>query len=206
MDHETPKALNKSFNSLDEMLKDSGAEEELLNAVKDVRNQQVTHTLAKMRVAKGFTQKQMAELVGCTQGWISKLETGRDEDLRLKDVLDYARATDTGVQIGIGPQLNHVQAIKYLVFALKRHLDELIKLANGDDAGITKGIVKFFDQVVFNVAFRLGQCAKALQNRKEATGPEIEVISSGEVDDLQEFGCGDHLKFPQSPRKALAAK
>jgi predicted XRE-type DNA-binding protein len=86
MDNETPKALNKSFNSLDEMLKDSGAEEEVLNAVKDVRNQQVTNALAKMRVARGMTQKQIADVIGCTQGRISKLETGRDEDLRLKEV------------------------------------------------------------------------------------------------------------------------
>jgi transcriptional regulator with XRE-family HTH domain len=91
-----------TLTSLAEMLKDSGAEKELLNAVEDVRHQQVTNALAKMRVAKGLTQKQLADSLGCTQGRISKLETGRDEDLTLKDVLDYARATEIGLQIGIG--------------------------------------------------------------------------------------------------------
>jgi transcriptional regulator with XRE-family HTH domain len=189
MDNDTPKPQKKSFTSLREMLKDSGAEQELLDAVEDVRHQQVTNTLAKMRVAKGLTQKQMAELIGCTQGRISKLETGRDEDLRLKDVLDYARATETGLQIGIGPQPTHVQAIKHHVFALKRHLDELVKLANGGDDGLTKAIQAFLEEeVVFNIALRLGQCLKALPKNNRPNVPEIEVISSSEADQLEEFG------------------
>jgi len=182
MENHTPKALDKSFTSLNEMLQDSGAQKELLHAVEDVRHQQVTNALAKMRVTKGLTQKQLADSIGCTQGRISKLETGRDEDLTLKDVLDYARATETGLQIGIGSQPTLVKAIKYHVFALKRHLDELIELANGDDDGITKGIEDFLDEVVFNVALRLGQCLKSLPKPKTSDAPEIEVISSGEVD------------------------
>jgi hypothetical protein len=102
--------------------------------------------------------------------------------------------------IGIGPQLNHVQAIKYHFFAFKRHLDELIKLANGDDTGITKGVVKFFNELVFNVGFRLGQCAKALPNRKAPAGPEIEVISSGDLDDFEEFVHATGCPVQESPK------
>lgn len=170
------------------MLEDSGADKDLIEAVEDVRHQNVTNTLAKMRVAKGLTQKQMADLIGCTQGRISKLETGRDEDLRLKDILDYARATETGLQLGIGPQPNHVQAVKYHVFALKRHLDELVNQAKGDDDDLTDAIKDFLEEeVVFNVALRLGQCLKSLPKSEPADAPEIEVISSGDANPVQEF-------------------
>jgi transcriptional regulator with XRE-family HTH domain len=181
MEQNIPKAQDKSFSSVTEMLKDSGVEGEILDAVEEVRHQQVANELAKMRVAKGLTQKQMAALIGCTQGRISKLETGRDEDLTLKDLLDYAKATDSGFQIGIGPRLTLAESVKYHVFALKRNLDELVKLANKGDDEIIKGIENFLEQVVFNLAFRLGQCLKSMPKRKSPDVPEIEVISSMEL-------------------------
>jgi DNA-binding transcriptional regulator YiaG len=49
---------------------------------------------AEMRVSKGLTQRQLAQAIGCSQGRISKLESGRDEDLRLQDLIDYTLATD----------------------------------------------------------------------------------------------------------------
>jgi transcriptional regulator with XRE-family HTH domain len=204
MNTQTPKALEKSFDSVEEMLKDSGVSKELLATVEDVRHQQVTNALAKIRVSKGLTQKQLADMIGCTQGRISKLETGRDDDLRLKDILDYARVTETSLQIGVGTHPTHAQAIKFHVFAMKRHLDALVGLAKGDDEGITTGVVKFFDEVLFNVAYRLGQCAKELSKLEAGREPEIEVISSEQVDDLAFTTTKKSLALP--PADALAEK
>lgn len=181
MEHTTPKALDKSFSSVTELLKDSGVENELLDAVQDVRLQQVANALAKMRVAKGLTQKQMATVIGCTQGRISKLETGRDEDLTLKDLLDYARTTGTAFQIAFGPKMTLADQIKFHVCALRPLLDELLKIAKDGDDGIIAGIKSFLDKMIFDLGSIIGHCMLSLPKTQSSDTPEIEVISATEI-------------------------
>ena len=54
----------------------------------------VVPLLTGMRVSKGLTQRQLAQAIGSSQGRISKLESGRDEDLRLQDLIDYTLAIE----------------------------------------------------------------------------------------------------------------
>jgi transcriptional regulator with XRE-family HTH domain len=183
MEQAIPKASKKRFSSVSSMLKSLGAEKETLDAVEDVEKQQLTNMLIKMRVSRGMTQADVARFLGCTQGRISKLESGRDADLRLSDLLDYQRATGVPLNLMIGPK-NHAEAIKHHVFAMKRHLDALTKLAAENGGEIKDGITDFFDQVMWNVAIRLGECQNQLKDTAEPSTSEIEIVSAPAISEL----------------------
>ena len=95
------------------------------DAVKDAENQEAVNILVSMRVAKELTQKELADMLGCSQGRISKLEQGRDEDLRIKDFLDYTCDTEEAVWITIGtPTIG--ETVKLHIRAIRRLLEELV--------------------------------------------------------------------------------
>jgi hypothetical protein len=86
----------------------------------------------------------------------------------------------------IGPP-NHAQAIKHHVFAMKYHLDALAKLAHEDKGEIAHGINKFFEEVVWNVGVRLGECLMKLKAKKKTIHdetPEIEIIPAAELTEM----------------------
>ncbi len=165
------KAHEKGYSSVSEMLKAIGASKDTVSAVEEVEQQETTNTLIKMRVSRGLTQADIAQKLKCSQGRISKIESGKDEDLRLSDLVDYSRATGVALQILIGPP-NHAQAIKHHVFAMKHHLDALVRLAHEDKGEIAEGINKFFAEVAWNVAVRLGECSKKIKGRKKSAADE----------------------------------
>jgi transcriptional regulator with XRE-family HTH domain len=180
MDNTTPKALKKSFKSVSSLLQGLGAEKETIDAVKDAENQTLTNILIKMRVSQGMTQADVARFLGCSQGRISKLESGRDIGLRLSDLLDYHHATGVPLNLMIGPK-NPADAIKHHVFAMKRHLDVLTKLAAEDGGEIKDGITQFFEEVMWNVALRLGECQNQLKDKPQPATPEIEVVAAPQI-------------------------
>ncbi len=178
MNNESAKALKKSHRSVKEMLEDIGADRDVVDAVEDVRRQGVTNTLAGIRISKGLTQKEMAVLLKCTQGRISKLETGKDDDLRLKDLADYARAASVSLSVTIGPR-NCAEAIKYHLFAVKHLIDKLVGLDDGRDSKLTDGIRAFLDKLLWYTAELVGSSKRALKKADDRQGqpPKIEIIS-----------------------------
>ena len=128
------------------MIEDLGTPQEIIDSVKEVENQEAVNILVSLRVSKGLTQKELADMLGCSQGRISKLEQGRDEDLRLKDFLDYTRATEDAVWITVGAP-NISETIKLHIRAIRRLLGELVTLA-GEDRTIADGISRFLDDIL----------------------------------------------------------
>jgi len=182
MTEETPKALKKSHISVKEMLEDIGVDRDVIDTVEDVHRQKVSNALAKIRLSRGLTQKEMAELLKCTQGRISKLETGKDDDLRLRDLSDYAQAARVSLSVTIGPQ-NCAEAIKHHLFTVKQHIDQLVTLDNGKDLALSHGIQRFLDQILWNVAKLIGSSKQALKKadaQKASRPAEIEIISSSD--------------------------
>lgn len=182
MTEETPKALKKSHISVREMLEDIGVDRDVIDTVEDVHRQKVSNALAKIRLSSGLTQKEMAELLKCTQGRISKLETGKDDDLRLRDLSDYAQAAHVSLSVTIGPQ-NCAEAIKHHLFTVKQHIDQLVTLDNGKDVALSHGIQRFLDQILWNVAKLIGSSKQALKKadaQKASRPAEIEIISSSD--------------------------
>src|SRR5271165_6718639 len=176
MSRPTPKALPKSYLTTSEMLEDLGTPQEIVDSVKDVENQEAVNILVSMRVAKGLTQKELADMLGCTQGRISKLEQGRDEDLRLKDFLDYTRATEDAVWITIGAP-NISETIKLHVHAIRRLVPEMVPLAGGDQA-IIDGISRFLDDILMDTG-KLVQSTKLELLKQQPEKGKLEIIALG---------------------------
>src|SRR5260221_2645008 len=162
------------------MLEDIGVDRDVIDTVEEVRRQNVTNTLAKIRLSKGLTQKEMAKLLKCTQGRISKLETGKDADLRLKDLSDYAEAAHVSLSVTIGPR-TCAEAIKHHLLSVKQFIDKLVALDDGKDATISDGIRRFLDRLLWDKAELIGRSKLALKKadaQKARRQAEIEIISS----------------------------
>lgn len=160
------------------MLEDMGIEQEIIDSVKDVERQHAVNVLVSLRVAKGLTQKELANLLGCSQGRISKLEQGRDEDLRLKDFLDYTRATKEAVWITVGTP-NISETIKLHIRAIRRLLQELVTLA-GEDRAISDGISGFLDEILMDTGKLVHGARLALPSGQPSEKKaELEILALG---------------------------
>src|SRR5688500_13790592 len=62
-------------------------------------NRRLVGQLAILKNCKGISQADVAEQCGCTQGRISKLENGLDQDVTLGDLAAYAKLADCDVTI-----------------------------------------------------------------------------------------------------------
>src|SRR5262245_19891998 len=89
------KPTDRKYSSVEDLLRGEGISRETQEQVAQLEKEtRVTRQLASMRTAAGITQEQMAARLECTQGCISKWESGSDEDLTLKIIKEYCRATD----------------------------------------------------------------------------------------------------------------
>jgi transcriptional regulator with XRE-family HTH domain len=131
----------------------------------------ITRQLASMRLSRNLSQEQMAEKIGCTQSCVSKWESGRDEDLTLKIIRDYAQETNHPIGISFGPAPNHVESVKAHAFCIRDHMLELAKLAHVDEE-MEKEIHAFFGEAAFNILTILGKCHNEMP---EGTRADFEV-------------------------------
>lgn len=137
----------------------------------------VAHFLAVLRQKAGFTQEEMAGKLGCTQSAISKLENGPDEDITLKQIASYAKATSLRLSVHFGKPMNHVEAIKSAAFTIKDHLSELAKVANQCE-DLELEIRAFFGEAFFNLLTILSECEEKMPPTEEAPPIRMKVIGS----------------------------
>lgn len=64
----------------------------------------IEQDLAALREKRGLTQRQVARLLGASQPYVAKLESGRVKNLGLATLVKYARALDATVSIEIRPR------------------------------------------------------------------------------------------------------
>ncbi len=164
------KPTGRRYPSVSALMQKEGVSGEVQGLVAELEKEtRVTRQLASMRAAAGITQEQMAGRLGCTQGCISKWESGRDEDLTFKIVRDYAKETNQGIGLTFGKPLSHAQAVKAHAFCIRDHLLELAKIAYCDEE-IEREIQAFFGEAAFNLMDIVGRCQQQMPN-----GGEVEV-------------------------------
>lgn len=116
-----------------------------------LERKQLAKFLFALRCKKGYTQAGLAKKIGCSQSRISKIESSFDEELNIKDFLDYAKALDLQFELGYRSQsVKTVDLIKYHAFKIKHYLEILTKLAQ-DDESMDEEIKKFHLETIFNV-------------------------------------------------------
>lgn len=173
---ESPVPSGKRYSSIEKMLRSGGANEDTLKRVAALSDAtRVTRVLAQLRAAHGLTQKEMGDMIGVTQATISKLEAGRDEDLKLGEICSYAKSLGERIGVVYGKPMNHVEAITAYFNQIKFHMLELAKVAR-NDTEMNNRMNKFFGEAFLNVMEMLSVVYSRLPNGIEGGEFTKEVI------------------------------
>lgn len=184
----------RRYGSVQDLLKGEQVAPEVQSKVEALRKETgVTEILARLRVEAGLTQQQVAERLGTSQSAISKLESGRDEELTLGEVRKYAELTGQRIGLVFGKPLGHVDAVKVHALGIKQHLTALAEIAHKDEE-IERAIQGFFGEAFFNLLVIFSKCQQQMPNngsvqvKVELIGPptaskEITEVAGGVVDD-----------------------
>jgi transcriptional regulator with XRE-family HTH domain len=174
----------KQYKSVSEMVHAVAENAAFADALDEqLAERQVIKLLISLRALAAKSQSDLAKAMDCTQSRISKLENGRDGDLRLEDFHAYLTALGYGMKIVIA---KHDQTafdeVKYHALSIKRLLDHFAQLA-GDDETMAHGVLNAISETWFNVAKMLEDSARKLKVRPKPAGAAIAV----EVQEAPEF-------------------
>lgn len=167
----------RRYDSVDALMKGEGLPPEVQAKVKEIANEtRIALQLANLRQRHGLTQEQMAVHLGITQSAVSKLESGRDEDLTLREVREYSKATGYRIAVMFGKPVNHVEAVKIHAEGIRTHLYALARIANQhQNDNLEMEIQAFFGEAFFNILTILSKCNDQLNNRVGEFSMNIET-------------------------------
>lgn len=97
--------MRKSYKSVQEIVRGVSDDPSFkIQAEKAITERSLSRVLLVLRNARGLTQMEMAERLGCTLGRISKLETASVDSIRVGDLVDYARQLNLRLSISFEPR------------------------------------------------------------------------------------------------------
>jgi transcriptional regulator with XRE-family HTH domain len=176
LERQAAKPTGRKYGSVAELMRGEGVSQEVQDKVKEMeRETRVVLQLARLRQAAGITQEEMAKAMGVTQSAISKLESGTDLDVTLREIRDYARVTDQRIGLVFGKPASHVESVKCHALAIRHHLESLATIANRNDE-LEKDIQGFFGEAFFNILTILAECGDKLPNNGRDVGVRIEIM------------------------------
>jgi predicted XRE-type DNA-binding protein len=156
---------------------------------KHLAERQLVQKLQLMRAHSGLSQADVAERLQCTQSRISKLESGKDIDLSVGDLLGYVKATGYEVQlVFIKDDTKLVDEVKHHFFETKKLMEQLVKLADVDDA-VAKGIAGFFGEACCNFVSMLIEKVKALPPQAREHVPLVKLVCEIGEEKPERLGC-----------------
>ncbi len=178
---------NKRHKNVVQMAKDLSVDQSFADDLaKRIAQRQIVKKLIALRAAKGLTQQDIADSLGCTQSRVSKLESQTDFELSLGDFQGYADALGMQVVITLMKKdASIVDMVKQHAFCIKRLTDHLAALA-ATDRIIAEGVSNFFGEAAFNLLRMLQDSAKKLPPREEGELPQI-CFETCELDDEEEL-------------------
>ena len=158
------------YKNVTEMFQDSKMNAETRSEVLEtLSSQRLVNRLAAMRVSAGLSQAKIAERMNCSQGRISKLEHGKDEDLTLGEIRQYAEAVQCEFTSALVPRdVKPVDKAKMLAFGIHRYMKDMAQLAHRDE-DVAKEVAKFFGEVFFNMSRLIGDAAGELPTKEDGT-------------------------------------
>ena len=130
---------------------------------KRISERELMRQLIILRIKSDLSQGDVAEKMGCSQSKISKMESGRDEDLRLGDLDAYLNAIGFQVRLFITPKPHKfVDDIKCHALQIRRLMHKLCELAR-QDGDIANGVSQFIcHEAPYNLLRMVVDAAKAL--------------------------------------------
>jgi len=172
------KATGRRYESVKDLVAKEGIPTDVQNKLDELRRDtRVVNQLTRLRVCSGLTQEEMANHLGVTQSAISKLESGRDEEVTLREIREYARATSQRIGVIFGKPLTHVEAIKLYADGLKTELEALAELASQDNE-LESEIKNFFGEAWYNLFAILATCSGKLPSGSNDLEVSIKIIKT----------------------------
>ena len=176
------KTTGRRYGSVSDLIKGESLSSEVQQKYKEIENAtRVVDHLALIRQAAGITQEQMGTILGLSQSAVSKLEAGRDEELTLGIIREYAKATGQRIGLMIGKPMNHVESVKVCALGIKHHLSALAGLAHQGEE-LEREIAAFFGEAFFNLLDILAKVHQEMPNGKEF---EVRLLQSLETPKLK---------------------
>lgn len=175
-------------------------DKELAAGVEDqIKKRRLTDQLAVIRNFKGITQDQVATELSCTQGRISKLESGHDEDVTVGELTAYAKLAECNLAIVFENQhISLAEKIKHHAMCIKQCFAEMHELVQADQT-IGAGVAAFHLEALINLVNIVGDASVKLHRHREAAEPKVTLK-------LQEL-CDNFLaeKSLKKPHEAIPA-
>ncbi len=165
----------QSFVSAVEMAEAIEGEEFASEVQAQLRRTQIAAALHMFRVAKGVSQAEVAQAIGCSPSRVSRIEKGYDEDLRIRDIQGYAQALDCEIHLTLFPRrMTLVDRIKYHGVAIAQILQRLAQLARSDST-IAQGVARFFRESCYNLVRFVKDAAEQLPREPETDRPLLTI-------------------------------
>ncbi len=145
--------MAKTYKNIEEMVKGLSEDGKFKDDVlREIRSKGLSKHLFSLRCECNLTQKQLADKINCTQSRISKIENSYDNDITMKDLLDYGRTLNLQLQIGYRrrKKVLIVDLIEYHVSKIQEHINNLTSLA-GTDISMIKGVSKVLGTAVLEL-------------------------------------------------------
>jgi transcriptional regulator with XRE-family HTH domain len=150
--------MNTKFKTVAEAAANLAEDPQMEKRVKDeISRNTVISVLVEMRIDKGLTQEQVAQLMGCDPSVVSRIESGSDRQLKWTDIMGYCSALKVTMNILFDdPAVPAADRIKQYVFKIHEDLEHLAALAKevGGEDDIAREIDRFYKQVLFNFLVR----------------------------------------------------
>lgn len=167
------------YDSVSAMLNEVASEDSALTATEFdeyIAERELVKDLTILRSACHLSQEDIAVKLGHTQSWVSKLENGTDNDLRIGDLRAYLSALGLEFRPGVRKQgATIVDEVKLLAFAIRQKLIALAELAKEGD-GMVEYIARFFGDAFHNINRFLSEAAARLPRAPDKR-PYISIVT-----------------------------
>lgn len=204
----TKRQEKKRYRSVTEMVRALSEDQAFADKMAhSLEERNIINHLMAMRTSLGMSQQDIAAKMKCTQSRVSKLENGRDDDLRIGDFHAYAEALGLRLAILLGKkeQPPIAERIRYHISSLKRLFVELSDLV-GDDDAMKKGAWRFMLKSTCVAASEIAKLLKHVaqklpQPRRDVTSPiEIEMQKDDRdpACDLEQEECSEDGQLTSS--------
>jgi transcriptional regulator with XRE-family HTH domain len=190
---------NKRYSSVSDLVRDVSEDKGFARDVETrIEKRQIIKQLMARRAAAGLSQADIAAAMKCTQSRVSKLENSIDSDLSMSDLAEYADALGLHLRVGVvAKDRSVVDEVKHHAFCIKRLMENLAELAQGDDIEIMRGVANFHGEAFFNLVRILQRSAAKLPVHPETGAPFVEIDMLELIDSSTPSICGP-TQAPQS--------
>jgi len=150
--NETTQA-RKAYNSVTEMIDNlSESKEFAKKAHESIQEREFIDLLMSIRAAQNMSQEDIAKQTSWSQSKVSKLENGKDADVRWGDLCTYASALNLRLIVTLAENgTSIVDRVKTHACIIGDLLQQLVDLA-GDDRTMSKGVRNFLQEAAYNLA------------------------------------------------------